>query len=585
MEELPKGIFQDAQLEKLYIGKAVKRIDQKAFFSGEYDAFTGSRKSGRALKELTVSPENSCFRAEGTSLLSADGRTLYLALGELGHYTVPRGVETIAESAFEDQRSLTGVTFPDSLTDIGPCAFAGSELQKISFGANLRTIGEKAFFNCRGLTEAAFAKGLEEIGPRAFQGCPISRVALPESLRQLAADSFDVLCRNSEKQTLHISQKNPWLHTDGVALYTVENGEKTLSLAYGGALESEFWGAASQVCCVEEGTTAIAPNVFLDCSGLKRIVLPEGLRSIGDSAFRNCNNLKSIKLPKSLKNIGNRAFEGTSIKHFYLSEEMEHIGTAAFRTGREDGFHNHKIQVSRENAHYCIEDNVLFHRTEDGLCALDCFGNAVVVHLPEGVTGICPQAFCRSTVEEIHIPASVVEIGKNAFRGCMKLKRLCVEFPEPDNGIRYAVVYLPGAQQENVDSKMRNKYMDCIQVGRQGTVFDFVKYDSLFPAITEPKDKILVAADRLKSAIQLAPLYQEAYLSYLQANAELAVSTVVEFDDLAGLSILAELGVFTGENIDQVVELANSAKKPEVVGYLMNYKNASIGFEETDYEL
>ena len=49
--------------------------------------------------------------------------------------------------------------------------------------------------------------------------------------------------------------------------------------------------------------------------------------------------------------------------------------------------------------------------------------------------------------------------------------------------------------------------------------------------------------------------------------------------------MLAELGVFTGENIDQVVELANASKKPEIVGYLMNYKNASIGFTETDYEL
>ena len=60
---------------------------------------------------------------------------------------------------------------------------------------------------------------------------------------------------------------------------------------------------------------------------------------------------------------------------------------------------------------------------------------------------------------------------------------------------------------------------------------------------------------------------------------------MVEFDDLAGLTVLAELGVFTGENIDQVVELANASKKPEIVGYLMNYKNASIGFTETDYEL
>ena len=169
----------------------------------------------------------------------------------------------------------------------------------------------------------------------------------------------------------------------------------------------------------------------------------------------------------------------------------------------------------------------------------------------------------------------------------MNLKRLCVEFPQPENGVSHAVVYLPEADQEQAPpgTRLRGQYMDCIRIGQQKTVFDFVKYDGLFSAITEPRDKILVATDRLKSAIQLAPLYRDAYLSYLQRNAEQAVRIVVEFDDLAGLTVLAELGVFTGENIDQVVELANTSKKPEIVGYLMNYKSRSIGFTETDYEL
>ena len=70
-----------------------------------------------------------------------------------------------------------------------------------------------------------------------------------------------------------------------------------------------------------------------------------------------------------------------------------------------------------------------------------------------------------------------------------------------------------------------------------------------------------------------------------EAFAAGAVEVVIEFDDLAGLNTLAELGIFTGENIDKSIELANSARKPEVLSYLMNYKNAHIGITETDYEL
>ena len=127
--------------------------------------------------------------------------------------------------------------------------------------------------------------------------------------------------------------------------------------------------------------------------------------------------------------------------------------------------------------------------------------------------------------------------------------------------------------------------MDCIRVDGSGTIFDFVKYDSLFDTITAAKDKILVATDRLKSAIQLVPLYRDKYLAYLRRNAKKAVQIVVEFDDLSGLNTLAELDIFTGKNIDSVIELANKAKKPEILSYLMNYKNSKIGITEEDYDL
>ena len=64
-----------------------------------------------------------------------------------------------------------------------------------------------------------------------------------------------------------------------------------------------------------------------------------------------------------------------------------------------------------------------------------------------------------------------------------------------------------------------------------------------------------------------------------------AVQVVIEFDNLAGLNTLAELGVFTEEDIDELIELANASRKPEILSYLMNYKNAEIGIAETDYEL
>ena len=50
------------------------------------------------------------------------------------------------------------------------------------------------------------------------------------------------------------------------------------------------------------------------------------------------------------------------------------------------------------------------------------------IRIPEGVRKIEDRWFMNSAVETIVIPASVLEIGKEAFRGCAKLKR--VEFAE-----------------------------------------------------------------------------------------------------------------------------------------------------------
>lgn len=208
------------------------------------------------------------------------------------------------------------------------------------------------------------------------------------------------------------------------------------------------------------------------------------------------------------------------------------------------------------------------------------------MEVPEGVTEIEPLAFYRRAVKEVRLPASAREVAQDAFEQCVNLLRLRLEYPQPENGRSWAVFYFPEFRDGGYGyySSAREQYLDCIHTNRDG-VFDVVKYDSLFPSIQEFKDRVLIATDRLKSAVHLVPLYRDAYLDWLQENAAGAVEIVIEFDDLEGLNTLAELGLFTGENIDGLIELANASRKPEILSYLMNYKNAHIGITETDYDL
>ncbi len=373
------------------------------------------------------------------------------------------------------------------------------------------------------------------------------------------------------------------METDGEGLYQIDGENKTLIQVYGPRFSANCRsGYKKTACTVAEGTTAIARGVFKNCRGLRSVTLPDSLREIGDQAFYGCVGLRGVQLPEGLRSIGAEAFRGTSLGSVTFPPELTSIGEEAFAAGEDQPPSLRNVQVAKENPCFLAQKDVLLQRKEDGsLLLLFAFGKSETVTVPKGVAEIGRLAFYRSAVKEVRLPASVREVAADAFRECGNLARLRLELPESAPG--WAEVYFPELRGYGRNG-MREQYLDCIRTSRDG-VFDFLTYDSLFPSIQEFKDQVLIATDRLKSSAYLAPLYRDAYLDWLRKNAAGAVQTVIEFDDLAGLNTLAELKVYTGENVDGLIELANSARKPEILSYLMNYKNAEIGITETDYEL
>ncbi len=592
--EIKKGTFKDSPLEKLHIGKSLSILDLGAFTSGERDPYTGRIKSTRAVNKITVDPANPSMKAVGAALLSKDGKKLLALLGSARSFAIPEGVESIGTAAFRGLYFLSDVSFPDSVVTIGEKAFAQTALRSVVFGAGLKKIKDGAFEGCDKLTAAVFNDGIEEIGDRAFEGSPIISVLLPASLRTLGSYAFNCLSGyyggGEAKQEFKIDSHNPYIRADGSALYILNGSEKTLKSLYGQKYRQYVYDnrQKSPEYVVAEGTTRIAQSAFCRCTSLSKVTLPDGLLVIEDEAFLDCQSLKEINIPSSVEVIGNHAFKGTAIKEFKLGAALREVGLGAFITGDEWSDKRTKlrsIKVDKANETFHVTQKTLLKKKTDGTSSvLVYFGGDEVVALPDGVSEICSGAFMRSIAQEVQIPASVKAIGDKAFYGCSKLVRLRVGFAEPENGISFAVIYIPETKG-GMESSVRDQYMDCIRIDGSGTLFDFVKYDSLFETIAETKDKILVATDRLKSSIQLVPLYRDKYLTYLRRHAQKAVQIVVEFDDLAGLNTLAELNVFTGKNIDQIIELANKAQKPEILSYLMNYKNTNFGVTEEDYDL
>ena len=56
--------------------------------------------------------------------------------------------------------------------------------------------------------------------------------------------------------------------------------------------------------------TIIGNNAFMDCSNIKKVVIPNSIISIEWRAFRDCKNLKEITIPDSVTGISTEGFLG-----------------------------------------------------------------------------------------------------------------------------------------------------------------------------------------------------------------------------------------------------------------------------------
>lgn len=555
--ELKANTFKDSMVRRLHIGKSLPTLNVHALFSGSYDTL-GSYIDRGVVEELTVSPESEYLRAEGTLLLSADGKTLHAALGRNGFYRVPDGVETIAAGAFQGLRGLTDIQLPDSLTAIGDQAFMNTSLRAVRFGKQVCSIGERAFAYCEKLSSVLFSEGVETIGAAAFQGCPLVTLSLPASLRELGEYAFSFMERyrwGDTLKTLEISPGNPWFRSEQGGFYRLEDGKKILL----SVLAKEY--ASFEV---SEGTTHIGNGVFQYQYYLKQVFFPTSLVEIGKDAFHGCSELVIAELPEGLRVIGERAFLGTSVGTFRLPTTLETIGHGALTA--------ESIVLCGENPRFLLDDNMLYERCQDGtLTALAFFGEAERYTLQKNTSVIAANAFTGADLLELLIPQTVVTIEENAFENCNRVVRL---YMEQRAEARWAVVYLPEPEARFLflDDTSRRQMVDCIRINGEGELFDFVKYDSLFDGISQMRDRVLIAVDRLKSAVDLLPEYRNQYETFLRNNPKDVLTWVVEYDDNDGCRLICDLGIVNAGNIEEAIRMASERQNAGMTSFFMEYK-------------
>ena len=105
--------------------------------------------------------------------------------------TIPEGVTSIGDSAFEDCRGLTSISLPESVIKIGNYAFKSTALTgKFVIPSGVTKIGDGLFENCQKLTEVVIPDGITFIGPYAFKYTGITSFVIPDGIRTINVDTF-----------------------------------------------------------------------------------------------------------------------------------------------------------------------------------------------------------------------------------------------------------------------------------------------------------------------------------------------------------------------------------------------------------
>lgn len=261
-------------------------------------------------------------------------------------------VTMICDYAFENCTQIEEVFIPDSITEIGCCAFYHCKsLKQIELPEAVTEIRDFTYGHCYNLERVVLPNGIKRIGYCAFCRCDLLKsIEIPDSVTDIEENAFSE-CFSLESATLPcgISEVNNAVFYECESLKQIELPEtvteirdfafcnccnlETIVLPSG--LKRIGSCAFSDCELVEavslpDGITEIERGAFASCDSLVEVCVPESVKKIGRSAFEGCSNLSTISLPSDLVDIGYSAFSGTALTEVDLPESVRKIGRHCF---------------------------------------------------------------------------------------------------------------------------------------------------------------------------------------------------------------------------------------------------------------
>lgn len=206
------------------------------------------------------------------------------------------------------------------VTTIGNAAFRDSSVTSVTIPASVTEIGSNAFADCTNLTSVNYKGDWRNLTIQS--GNPAVEDAAKDAANEQLFD-FEFILNNTAVVVIRYKgtaadvtipsryKGKPVTVIDPVAFY---NNSAVTSVTIPDsvtAIPDYAFGFCSQLTniSIPNSVTYIGFSAFSSCTSLKSITLPSSLSTIQSYAFYNCGNLKTIRIPVSVTSIGNCAFD------------------------------------------------------------------------------------------------------------------------------------------------------------------------------------------------------------------------------------------------------------------------------------
>ena len=203
-------------------------------------------------------------------------------------------VTKIGEDALKDNTTITSVTIPASVTEIGSNAFAG----------------------CTNLTIVNYAGDWSNLTIQS--GNPAVQDAANAPLFD-----FEFILNNTAVVVTNYKYNGA---AADVTIPSRYQGKPVTTIGH-----AAFFNSAVTSVTIPDSVTSISDEAFINCPKLTNISIPNSVTYIGFSAFSSCTSLKSITLPSSLSFISGALFLGCSqLTTIHIPVSVTSIGNNAF---------------------------------------------------------------------------------------------------------------------------------------------------------------------------------------------------------------------------------------------------------------